>query len=38
MKKSYLVAPALLAVTAVSSCASSSTLEQFEAAPRQLVL
>ena len=38
MKKSYLVAPALLAVAAVSSCASSSTLEQFEAAPRQLVL
>ncbi len=39
MKRSHLVAPALLAATvATTACASSSTLQQFETAPRQLVL
>ncbi|WP_353255532.1 DUF3833 domain-containing protein [Hyphomonas sp.] len=40
MKFSSLLLPALLAATAVTttSCASGSTLQQFETAPRQLVL
>lgn len=38
MKRAALVAPALLAAATVTGCASSSSLEQFEAAPRQLVL
>jgi len=39
MKKSHIAAAALLvAATATTGCVSSSTLEQFETAPRQLVL
>jgi hypothetical protein len=40
MKLSSLLLPALLAATAVTAtgCASGSTLQQFETAPRQLVL
>jgi hypothetical protein len=40
MKKSHIAAAAavLVAATATTSCVSSSTLEQFETAPRQLVL
>lgn len=38
MKRAALVAPAFLAAATVTGCASSSSLEQFEAAPRQLVL
>ncbi|MCU0733328.1 MAG: DUF3833 domain-containing protein [Hyphomonas sp.] len=38
MKRAALVAPAMLAAATVTGCASSSSLEQFEAAPRQLVL
>ncbi len=38
MKRAHRVAPAVLAAVAATGCASSSSLEQFEAAPRQLVL
>jgi hypothetical protein len=38
MKKSYIAAAAIVAATATASCASGSSLEQFETAPRQLVL
>ena len=38
MTKSQLLASALLAAATVTGCASSSTLEQFETASRQLVL
>jgi len=38
MKKSYIAAAAIGAATATASCASGSSLEQFETAPRQLVL
>lgn len=38
MKRAAFVASAMLAAATVTGCASSSSLEQFEAAPRQLVL
>jgi len=38
MKRAALVAPAFLAAATVTGCASGTSLEQFEAAPRQLVL
>lgn len=38
MKRTSLAAPVLVAPAALTSCASGTSLEQFEAAPRQLVL
>jgi hypothetical protein len=38
MKKSHIAAAVLVAATSTTGCVSSSSLEQFETAPRQLVL